>query len=203
MLPGREGRFRTFVLCALASSAAWASGPTTVVVGSGDCRDPDLHSHSRAMTDALKAKLGVKLMDEDAVRERLRPESSRSLDDLKRQLDAAQMQFHQADFGGAEQMTNAALKDVTRLPAGQDRFKLWSKAQLLLALLFRDTGRPESSDEAFRKVLRLSPEYQLDPDFFSPSTQKRFEKLRKDVATAKRVKLEVRSSPAGAEVFAD
>ncbi|HEY8208080.1 MAG TPA: PEGA domain-containing protein, partial [Myxococcaceae bacterium] len=47
------------------------------------------------------------------------------------------------------------------------------------------------------------PSYQLDPDYFMPSIRQRFDRLRKELQATRRVRVEVKSLPAGAEIFLD
>jgi hypothetical protein len=61
----------------------------------------------------------------------------------------------------------------------------------------------KEADEAFRQVLKIDPAYQLDVDYYSPSTRSAFDKVRQEMATEKKVTLQVRSNPAGADVFLD
>ena len=200
-MPARASSFRALaVTVALAATCAQAE-PRTVLLGSGDCKDAELVTHLRSLGAALKSRMAGRLLDDAAVLEKLRPQPQASAEQLRRQLDVARMQLYQADFKRAEVELTFVRDEVLKLPPGPDRFGLWVDSELLRALLYRETLRAELSDEAFRQVLRMRPALALDANIFSPGAVKRFEKLRKDITTGGRGKLEVRTSPPGAELF--
>ena len=61
-----------WVVALLLSGAASAQG-RLVVVASGDCRDPDLLSDTRLLSNELRGRLKDGLLEEEALRERLAP----------------------------------------------------------------------------------------------------------------------------------
>jgi len=138
-----------------------------------------------------------------AFSERIFPAPSGSFEDIQRQLDAAQDHFYEARYARAEQAINDALKEISRLPVGDARWKLYANAQLLHALNYRSMGKVKESDTAFRNVLRLEPQYKLDPTLFAPSIRQAFEKVRGEFAKAKKVKLDVKSTLPVSEVYLD
>ncbi|NNB84755.1 PEGA domain-containing protein [Corallococcus sp. AB032C] len=185
------------LLCAAASGAA----PHRLVVSSGDCRDAELSGQSKAFYDALRARPEQHLLTAPEFAERLFPDSSRSFEDLQRQLDAAQDQFYEGRNARAIQLLDDALSDIRRLPPGAPRWKLFAHAQLLHGLNHRAMGKTKDSDAAFLQVLRLQPKYQLDPDQYAPSIRQAFEKLRRDLAKTQKVKLSLKSTLPAADVY--
>ena len=63
--------------------------------------------------------------------------------------------------------------------------------------------RRDASDDAFRAVLRIDPRHVMSPDAFSPTFRARFDKLRAELARARKLRLSVQSQPAGAAVYVD
>ena len=170
---------------------------------SGDCRDPDLSQNARQLARELKAKLGDRLVTDEALKARLSPQPAVSAEDLGRQLEAAETLFYNGEHTKADRAIARALEDVRRFPPGTERWKLTVRAELLQSQVIRRLGRVAEADELFRHVLRLQPGYQLDPDYFMPSMRQRFERLRKELHATRRVRVEVKSLPAGAEIFLD
>jgi hypothetical protein len=191
----------TIIACMLCCAAQAA--PRRVVVASGECKDAELSSHSKAFHDALKARQDQELLSLSAFSERLFPPPTKSFEDLQRQLDAAQDQFYEARYTKAEQAINEALKEISRLPAGEARWQLYANAQLLHALNYRSMGKVKESDAAFRNVLRLKPQHKLDPALYAPSIRQAFEKVRDELAKAKKVRLSVKSTLPASDVYLD
>ncbi|GMU02470.1 hypothetical protein KH5H1_65900 [Corallococcus caeni] len=185
------------LLCATAPEAA----PHRLVVSSGDCRDAELSGQSKAFYDALRARPEQRVLGVPEFAERLFPASSRSFEDLQRQLDAAQDQFYEGRNARASQLLDDALRDIRRLPPGEPRWKLFAHAQLLHGLNQRAQGKTKDSDAAFLQVLRLQPKYQLDPDQYAPSIRQAFEKLRRDLARTPKVKLSLKSTLPASDVY--
>ncbi|WP_223640991.1 PEGA domain-containing protein [Corallococcus sp. EGB] len=185
------------LLCATASRAA----PHRLVVSSGDCRDAELSGQSKAFYDALRARPEQRVLSAPEFAERLFPASSRSFEDLQRQLDAAQDQFYEGRNARAAQLLDDALSDIRRLPPGEPRWKLFAHAQLLHGLNQRAMGKTKDSDTAFLQVLRLQPKYRLDPDQYAPSIRQAFEKLRRDLARTPKVKLSLKSTLPASDVY--
>jgi hypothetical protein len=187
-----------FILSLVAQAA-----PRRLVVASGECKDAELTSQARAFHGALKARQDQEVMTPAAFSERIFPAPSGSFEDIQRQLDAAQDHFYEARYAKAEQTINDALKEISRLPVGDSHWKLYANAQLLHALNYRSMGKVKESDTAFRNVLRLEPQYKLDPTLFAPSIRQAFEKVRGELAKAKKVKLNVKSTLEASEVYLD
>ena len=181
-----------------------AAPQTTMgMITGGDCRDPDLSQNAQHLARELRVKLGDTLLWDDGVRVRLSPQPSVDADDLGRQLDAAETHFYNGEHHKAEVAILHALDEIRRFPPGPERWKLAVRAELLESQVIRRLGRVADADELFRHVLRLQPGFQLDPDYFMPSIRQRFDRLRKELQAQKRVRLEVKSVPAGADVLLD
>jgi hypothetical protein len=191
------------VVLVLALGGAAGAAPRRVVVASGDCKDAELSGQTRAFYDKLAARPGEDILGAADFAERLFPRPSGSSADIRRQLEAAQGQFYEAHYARAAQALDEVLQQVARLPPGQARWKLYVDAQLLQAMNQRSLGRVKESDEAFRNVLRMEPTYTLEPDYYTPSTRQAFDKLRRELARAKKVKLSVKSNLSPSEVFLD
>jgi hypothetical protein len=174
-----------------------------VVVASGDCKDAELSAQTKSFYSALAARPEENLLTAADFSERLFPQPSGSFEDIQRQLEAAQGQFYEARYAKAGQAIDEVLRQVARLPAGEAHWKLYVNAQLLQALNHRAMGKVKESDDAFRNVLRLDAQYNLDPDYYPPSTRQAFDKLRRELAKAKKVKLSVKSTLPASEVFLD
>jgi hypothetical protein len=177
------------------------AAPVRLLAGAGECRDGELGAHVAGLRSAVALQGGQRLVAAEAVRARLRPAPSRTPEELSRAVEGARQRFYEGDFSSAQATLGAVLADVVRLPPGEARFVAWTAAQLLLGQVHRGRGETEAGDEAFRRVLRLSPGLALDPDLHSPSTRARFEELRAQLQSGPRVAVEVRSTPPGADVF--
>ncbi|KFA89063.1 PEGA domain-containing protein [Archangium violaceum] len=193
----------SMVVLALVLGSAAGAAPRRVVVSSGDCKDAELSGQAKALYDRLVSRPGENVLGAADFAERLFPPPSGSFEDIKRQLEAAQGQFYEARHARAAQAIDEVLRQVTRLPPGGARWKLYVDTQLLLAMNQRALGKVKESDDAFRNVLRLEPEYALDPDYYTPSTRQAFDKLRRELARGRKVKLSVKSNLSPSEVFLD
>jgi hypothetical protein len=189
------------LVCALSCVAQAA--PRRIVVASGECKDAELSSQARAFHEALKARQDQEVLSPTAFSERLFPAPSGSFEDLQRKLDAAQGHFYEARHARAEQAINDVLGEISLLPVGDARWQLYANAQLLHALNYRSMNKVKESDAAFRNVLRLKPQFKLDPTLYAPSLRQAFEKVRGELARIRKVKLAVKSTLPASEVYLD
>src|SRR6185295_14149536 len=181
-----------------------AQAQTTMgLIISGDCRDPDLAQNARQLARVLRGTLGDRLLTDDALRSRLSPQPTVTAEDLGRQLEAAETLFYNGEYAKSEAAILHALDEIRRFPPGPERWKLDARAELLESQVIRRLGRIAEADELFRHVLRLQPGYQLDPDYFMPSIRQKFDRFRKELLATRRVRVEVKSLPAGAEIYLD
>ncbi|WP_434384618.1 PEGA domain-containing protein [Melittangium boletus] len=197
----------------LSSSMVWAlafvlggtalAAPRRAVFASGDCKDATLSSQTQALAQALAARPGQEVLTAAEVTERLLPQPTGSLEDIRRRFEAAQGQFYEAQYTRSALTLDDVLRQVARLPGGEARWRLAVDAWLLQGMTLRSLGRVKESDDAFRHVLSLDPLHPLDPDYYTPSTRQAFEKLRKELARAPKVRLSVKSTLPASEVFLD
>jgi hypothetical protein len=174
-----------------------------VVATGDDCQDAALNSQTQAFYTVLLARPGESVLSVAEISERLFPQPASSFEDLRRQLEAARGQFYEGQHAKASQATEEVLAQVERLPPGEEHWKLFADAQLLVALTHRAQGRVKESDAAFRQVLRLAPQHALDPNYFTPSTRQAFEKLRRELTRGPKVRLSVKSTVSLSEVYLD
>jgi hypothetical protein len=176
----------------------------SAVVGMGECADADLLRSLRLTTERLAKQPAFTLAPEADLVARVGVPPGHDVEEIQRQLDSAQQLFYQAQYHGALERVEATLGEIDRLPPGLPRWQLGVSAHLLEGLI-RGRIRPgaRTADMAFTDVLRLDPRYQLNTDYFSPSTVRHFEKLREQLARAPRHKLGVTSQPQGLSVFLD
>lgn len=198
-----KNSYSLVVVLALALGHVAGAAPRRVVVASGDCKDAELSSQTKALYDTLVARPGENVLTAADFAERLFPQPSGSFEDIKRQLEAAQGQFYEARYTRVAPAIDEVLKQVARLPVGEARWKLYVDALLLQAINYRAMGRVKESDDSFRGVLRLDAQYALDPDYYTPSTRQAFDRLRRELARAKKVRLSVKSALPASEVFLD
>ncbi|WP_141330786.1 PEGA domain-containing protein [Myxococcus faecalis] len=194
---------RFFIILIAALPALGLAAPRRMVVASGDCKDAELGSQANAFLGALVSRPEQDVLSTGGFSERLFPQPSKSYEDLQRQLDSAQDHFYENRNAKAAQLVDEALQQINRLPVGETRRKLFVSAQLLHGINYRAMSRQKESDTAFRNVLRLQPTYALDPDYFAPSVRQGFEKLRREMNQARKVKLSIRSTLPTSDVYLD
>jgi len=194
---------RTLGVVVVLVAVAAQAGPKAIAVAAGDCKDPELLNGATAFTDAVSGLLKTDLLDPAAVLDQLRPRPTAGLDDVQRQLDAAQSQLYANQLDKALETVRGATKALERLSPSDAVAKQLQAAAVLEGLIFKGLNKKNEQLDAWRRVLRTAPDYKLDPDFHSPATISQFEQLKKDVAKAKRVPLNVTSTPPGATVWVD
>jgi hypothetical protein len=187
----------------LALEATAFGAPRVMAVASGSCDDADLRSASRFFADSLSDRLRGQVLDGEAASRQLKPRAVRSRDEIQRQLASAQTQFYNLQFYRANQQVEEALREIDTLPPGKDRWSLFTGAAMLRGMIKLGAKQAAQADETFRRILVLDPNYQLDPDYYSPSTRNAFERARKQLDAEPKVAFQVRSTPPGAEVYLD
>ncbi len=185
----------------------WASsamaGPRSIAIAVGDCRDPELLNGGTAFADAVSGLVKTDAVDAAALLERLRPRPNAGLDDVQRQLDGAQSAFYSGQLEPSLEVVRSAVKSLERLSPSEAVTKQLVVARVLEGLILKALNRKNEQLEAWRRVLRVQPDYKLDPDFHTPAAIQQFDQLKKDLAKTKKVQLNVSSNPAGAAVFVD
>ncbi len=175
------------VFVTLSSQAA----PQVALVSAGRCDDAELVAQFKGFSNGLRARMGERLLEEAQLMRQLSLLPSRAPEELERQMDAAELHYYEAEYAVAEQKVRDALSEVDRISAGSSRWKLVVRGELLHAMILRATSRWDEADEHFRRVLRLTPDFRLDPDFFPPSTRARFDRVRRQVESEPRIPIVV------------
>ena len=179
------------------------AGNKTLVVGAGDCRDAVLLGSVRDFQDLARGLLRTELLEHDDVLNRVRPQPTRSLEDLERQIETARSLLYNAQNERALELVNDALAGLERASPEVGPWQATAAALMLVAQLEKNLDRLKDSNEAFRRILRVDPTYRADPDAWPPSTVRAFDAVRKDVQRSKKGLLQVTSGAAGASVFID
>lgn len=193
---------RGALLLGLVLASAAAAGQKTLVVAAGDCKSGELLTGMGAFADAVRERLKGDLLDGEVLLSQLRPRPSRSLDDIKRQVEQARTLFYAAQAEKARMQLKVALADLDKVSPQLKPWPTTVDALVTLALVEKELGHKPETTEAFRRVLRVDPHYVLDADVIPPSAVQLFEELRKEVARARHSVLQVQAT-AGATVFLD
>ena len=186
----------------LASSGAMAV-PRMALVAIGDCRDPDLLRYAGDFEQRLSDRVGPQLLAEDQFQARVGPPPSHTLDEARRQVSTAENLFYNDRVADSLALLDQTVAELERLPPGPERWKIFADAQLIRGMTLSAQRRREASDDAFRSVLRVDGRHVMSPDAFSPAFRQRFERLRAELARARKLRLSVQSQPAGATVYVD
>jgi hypothetical protein len=194
---------RLLVLGVVGLAALAHGGPKTLVVAAGDCRNVELNNGMRDFSGALREQLHQDLFDAELVLDIIRPRASRSLEDVKRQVESARTLLYSGQRDRAVELVKQALSELDRASPQVHPWEVTAEALVVQAQLARDLGRKSETLDAWRRVLRIDPGYKLDPDYFTPSELTAFDQLRKELLRTRKVALQVQSAPAGAEVFLD
>ena len=194
---------RTAVAVLIFSAFTARAGPRSIAIAAGDCRDPELLNGSTAFADAVSGLLKTDAVDGAALLERLRPRPNAGRDDVQRQLDGAQSQLYSGQLDPALEATRSAIRSLERLTPNDSVTKQLVTARILEGLICKAQNKKPEQLEAWKRVLRLAPDYKLDPDFHTPASVAQFDALKKDLAKLKKVPLNVTSTPPGAAVFVD
>jgi PEGA domain len=199
----------TFMLTALSihllsATPAAEPHPPLLVVASGDCRSAELRTVARSLQGTLQPS-GKQMPDStaDALLQQFLPMPTKSLEEIQRQFEAARANFYDGELAKAESQLALAQRALEQLPPSPERWRTSVDIRLVRYLTFQAQRRTDAALQAFAEVLRLDPRRELDPDYYSPGTRAAFEKVRKQLASVRRGKLLVTSSPPGADVFLD
>jgi hypothetical protein len=194
---------RSLMVVVVAVSAAAFAGKKTVVVGAGDCKDGVLLSAIKDFQDASRLQLKGDLLEPDAVLRAVRPQATRSLDDISRQVDTARSLLYGGQNDRGLELVQDALTELERVSPQARPWALTVNALVLQAQLLKNLERQKDAAEAFRRVLRLDAGFKLDPDNYPPSTLAALDAVRKELARAKKLTLQVVATPPGAQVVVD
>lgn len=198
-----SGALRLAFLAAVLPLAAAGAATRTLSVAAGACRDTDLVQLQAAFSSLLADRLGADAVEPRRLLARARPAPPPALEELQRQLEAAQARFYAGQHEGAAALLRELVDGLERSPPGPRAWKLLSAARVLQGMVFRGAGKSELAQDAFRRVLRVDRQFGLDPDDYSPSTIAAFEAVRRELQAVRGVPLAVVSRPPGAQVFLD
>ncbi|MBL9037461.1 MAG: PEGA domain-containing protein, partial [Archangium sp.] len=193
---------RAALAATLVFSTLAVASPKAVAVAMGDCREPSLRRDMAELHDALRARWGDALHSPEVVLSLLQPRPALSLNDLKHQVESARTLFYGGQYDRARELARQAVVELEKAPPSEQPWPVLADALLLEGLALKALDRKAESTETFRRVLRVDPAYQLNPDYFTPTTLQAFDALRKELARGKKHTLTVQSLP-GAEVFLD
>lgn len=186
-------------------AGAAQAAPRTLVVGAGECRDGVLLGSVADFQTRARGVLGVELLEHEAAVSQLRPQPTRSLDELKREIEQARSLVYGAEYERALSMMRDVLTGLERTPPTEEG--LWAttvEALMLVAQIHKSVERIRDSNEAFRRILRVEPQFQADTNIWPPRTIRTLEGARRDLRRAKKGVLQVATlSGSGASVFVD
>ncbi len=185
------------------SLSAWA-GKKTVVVAGGDCADASLISGAKDFRDAVARLLGPQLIEGEGVLDIVRPRPTRSLQDLERQIDSAKALFYGGQADRAEQLVDRALEELERASPEAKPWEVTQSALVLKALIAKNLDRPRDMSDAFRRIVRIAPGFQLDPDAHPPSALAALDAVKKELGRARKAPVLIRTETGpAATVFID
>lgn len=196
-------RTASLVWVLILSGVASAQSKTVVVAG-GDCSDPSLISGAKDFRDAAAKLPDARLMEPEGVLDIVRPRPTRSLQDIERQVESAGTLFYGGHYDRALDLIERALIELERASPEAKPWPVTRSALVLLAQTQKNLDHLKEMNDALRRVARLEPTFNLDPDVVAPSFIAAFEAIKKDVARGRKSTLQVRvdAGPA-ATVFVD
>ena len=181
-----------------------SAGDKTLVVGAGDCKDSVLLGGVRDFQDLAHGLLKANLIEHEDALKTVRPQPTRSLDDLVRQVEVARSLLFNAQNEKAAEVARDALAELDRSSPTGEPWPTIVAALMLSAQISKNLDHSKEMNEAFRRILRMDPTYQGDPNVWPPSTLRAFEAVRKELQRSKKGVLRVSSLGGGdASVFVD
>jgi len=189
-------------VCSLGTAAGAAR--KTVVVAAGDCGDPGLLGAARDFQELARTQVGADLLEAETVLRAVRPQASRGVPELERQVEAARALLYSGENERGLDMVQDARAELERASPLARPGPVLVQALLLEAQMLKNLDRWREFADAHRKVLKVEPRYAIDADQFPPSTLQAFEGVRRELAKGRRGTLlvEVLSGPS-ASVFID
>ena len=164
----------------------------TLILANGDCADPALISSVRDFRDAAGKLLGPQMMEGDTVLDIVRPRALRSLKDVERQLESARALFYGGQPERADEIADRVLEQLERATPDAGVWPIESGALVLKALIARNADRTRDMNEAFKRIVRVDPQFKLDPDAYPPSALTALEAVRKELARTRKATVYVR-----------
>jgi len=124
----------------------------------------------------------------------------RGLAELDLAFGGALAAYQAGDYEGSIALLRGIVRDLEELPPGDEAEAQWSRALLRLAHAEATVGRVELSREAMEALLALEPAALPDPESYSPSFRREFERARARLEVRPRLRLAVTSPRQGALV---
>jgi hypothetical protein len=204
VIPNRELSFspegampRALLAIAVALAASPAAGAETLAVlavadpPAGP--DADLAELAHQLRAACRDRVGG-VADVPAMRARLLGHlSGATLAELDRAYGGALAVYQNGEFESAVRTLRAIVEDLENLPEGDEAYAQWTRALLRLAHAAQTVGQAQVADEALLKLLRVDPDFQPDPDQYSPAYRRHVDELRARVRALPRRRLAVLS----------
>lgn len=190
-------------LGALLSSGQALAARKVLILGAGDCREPTLTTSVKQFHDEARPLLKTQLFEPDVVLDAMRPRPSRSLQDIQRLVDSARTLLYGGQNDRGLELVKQALVELDRASPQVNPWPVTSAALMVQSQLYKNLDRTKEMNEAYRRVLRIDPGFQLDPDAYPPSTLQVFEAVRKELLRARKGTLVVQSTLPGTSVFVD
>lgn len=125
---------------------------------------------------------------------RAEPALPRDLRALDSALGDALALYQSGDYEAAVAAVERIVLDLEALPASAEAEAQWSRALLRLAHARATLGRAEASREAMEKLLAVEGAVVPDPELYSPSFRREFERARARVEGRPRQKLKIAST---------
>ncbi len=192
------------MVMAMLSTSALAGGRKTVVVAAGDCADPTLISGAKDFRGDASKLLGSQLMEPESVLDIVRPRPTRGVQDIERQVESAKSLFYGGQGDRALELVERALTELERASPEARPWLVTQNALVLQALVQKNLEHPREMNDAFRRIVRLDPNFKLDPDAHPPSAIAALDAVKKELSRARKAPLLVRvdAGPA-ATVYVD
>jgi hypothetical protein len=197
-------RIKDLVLTLLFLSITTSASPRMVSLAAGDCGAADLREGARLFNGFLTASLPeAALIDSQKAIGALKSPPSFGAEEISRMLDTARSYFYNSNYSKAQLQLDEAQRAIEALPPGQERWKLFLRAQLLDAQVAGARGQPDRAEQAFRRILSLQPDFSLTAELNPPSLRLHFSRAKEKLASEPKALFMVRSEPSGADVFLD
>ncbi len=129
----------------------------------------------------------------------LEPAPARDLGELDRAFSEALSTYRAGDYPAAISALASIVADLELLPPSAEAEAQWSRALLRLAHAEATLGRTDAARAAMELLLGIEADARPDPEQYSPSFRREFERARARVEARGRVRLTVASSGGAAE----
>jgi hypothetical protein len=163
--------------------------------------DADLSELAHQLRAACRDRIGG-VSDVPTMRARLLGQRSRAtVTELDRAYGGALAVYQNGEFESAIRTLKAIVEDLESLPETDESYAQWVRAQLRLAHAALTIGREKDADDAMLAVARTDAGVQPDPDQYSPSYRRRFERAKAKVRALPLRRLQVNAVGPQGTVF--